>query len=45
MSSPRSYAYSFCNFFLFLSSFAFLNRSPLVRFPTLTAESLGRDAG
>ena len=42
VSSPHSCAR---NFFLYLSSFAFLSRSPSARFTTLTAESLSSGIG
>ena len=45
VSSPHSRAYSFRRFFLFLSYFAFLSRSPLARFAILMAESLGNGVG
>ena len=45
VSSPRSHAYSFRCLFLFLSSFAFLSRSPSARFTALMDESLSNGAG
>ena len=45
VSSPRPHAYSFRCFFLLLSSFAFLSRSPSTQFTTLMDESLSNGAG